>query len=486
MRIFQSGNRHEEVQATIFSTDGKTRKLSSLSLSGHGKYESLRTYNKYPGGWSISDGKGKVMLEVIPVVDDQEVYTFSLQRGVMQYHCTVEGKVDGLEVDGTANVEATGSRFDFNEFFWGQKKTNLASQLEAFIPEQVSERWLRRLCRSRQHINLDLDALQKSIIAPLWSMMNRGGKGWRSTWYTLCCHAFGNSIENEQIRGLLPVTELIHTGSLIIDDIQDHSLLRRGKPALHTEIGTDLAINVGNFCYFLPLCVVDEIKGLDDGQRYRILSIVLETLRLGHLGQAVDLMWSNSRMDVAAKLEEIEQTTNQLIEQYRSKSGCQLNAIARIAGELNRAPAELVRALADYSDSFGVVFQIIDDVIDVVDGKAVLGKENNEDLRNFKLNFVMLKAFGSLDASSRVKWFERIQSSEQGTRTKLLLKLIYSTDAVHAALSDAYDIYNQSLKKLDSLPATDAKLMMKLVPAWLLDQQRIKLKSWEVKLQRKN
>ena len=255
-------------------------------------------------------------------------------------------------------------------------------------------------------------------------MMDRGGKGWRSTWQTTCYYAFGRDDLSEQVRELLPVTELLHTGSLVIDDFQDGSLLRRGRPALHREVGADLAINVGCFCYFLPLLIFEELKGLDDSQRARIYAIVANAMRQGHLGQAMDLMWSKGRFDVASKLGDFDTTRAQLIEQYRLKSGSQLEAIARIAGVLAEAPPEWIEAVAKYSRTFGVVFQIIDDVIGVCDGKHKLGKDEGEDVRNGKLNMVLLYALGAVAEDERGWWVTRVFAPKNGEGLHAARKLI--------------------------------------------------------------
>jgi geranylgeranyl pyrophosphate synthase len=274
------------------------------------------------------------------------------------------------------------------------------------------------------------------------------------------------------VRELLPVTELLHTGSLVIDDFQDGSLLRRGRPTLHREVGSDLAINAGCFCYFLPLLIFEELKGIDESQRARIYAVVANAMRQGHLGQAMDLMWSKGRFNVADKLGQFETTRAQLIEQYRLKSGSQLEAIARIAGILAEAAPAWVEAVARYSRVFGVVFQVIDDVIGIRDGKQKLGKDEGEDVHNGKLNIVLLYALGAVPENQRGLWVTRIFEPKDGESLHAARKLIRITNSIERCLDYAESLMNSVSELLHVLPSTDARIVMRSVPRWLLQQQR--------------
>ena len=100
--------------------------------------------------------------------------------------------------------------------------------------------------------------------------------------------------------------------------------------------------------------------------------------------------------ELADKLTRFEQTRDELTEQYRLKTGSQLEAVARIAGVITQAPQHLIDAIAEYSRVFGIVFQIIDDLIDIQEGREKLGKHEGEGIRNSKLNMVLLHALSSL------------------------------------------------------------------------------------------
>jgi geranylgeranyl diphosphate synthase type I len=468
------GNRPEQrtAYALVHGRDGGCRHLTDLSIEVHGRLESLRTNNTYDFGWTMILPELDAALSFEPFHPNQEIAVFTRQRGLMETGCWVRGHIGAEPCQGWGFVEAFGDLLDINEYFWGQRKTNLALQLERFLPRTYDDAWVQRICRAAEPLQADSAAVEQAILGPLWSMMDRGGKGWRSAWLTTCYHAFGGKGLDEQVRELLPIAELLHTGSLIIDDFQDGATTRRSRPALHLEVGEDIAVNAGCFCYFLPFLILEELRGISAAQRAGMYGVITNALRQGHLGQAADLMWSKGRYDVVEKTAAFETTRSQLIEQYRLKSGCQLEAIARVAGILADAPADQVDAAAGYSRAFGVAFQILDDLIGLNVGEDRLGKMAGEDVRNGKLNMVLLYALHDLDPARRQRAARRMFQGRKGTGLQAARALIRSTGAAAHCLDLVEEIMDDASQWLRRLPRTDARLVMQSVPRWLLDQQR--------------
>ncbi len=121
-------------------------------------------------------------------------------------------------------------------------------------------------------------------------VLSRPGKNFRSrlveVCFSLAALSKGTSREIDPRVPLL--VELLHCGSLIIDDIQDDSLSRRGGPALHTLCGVPLALNTGNWLYFVALEMIEHI-GLADRAALRVYRSLSTTMFRCHQGQALDL-----------------------------------------------------------------------------------------------------------------------------------------------------------------------------------------------------
>ncbi len=177
--------------------------------------------------------------------------------------------------------------------------------------------------------------------------------------------------EQARLNGLGDALEMIHSASLIIDDIQDGSQTRRGKESMHVLIGTPKAINVGNWLYFLGLEKIDEL-GLDDRTTLQMLRLFRKALIEGHAGQALDLGVPISRADRAVVPEICAAS-------MRLKSGV-LAGIAFAGGALLAGAADVTSAFKT-GESVGILLQSLDDLKNLKHDADTPGKRF-EDLRN--------------------------------------------------------------------------------------------------------
>ena len=99
------------------------------------------------------------------------------------------------------------------------------------------------------------DIFHVTMIEPVRQIVDRGGKAWRSFGLLACIDIVGG--DSRRYVRWLSMAEFMHVGSLIIDDIQDKSLTRRGGPCCHILHGEELAINAGTACYFMFKRVLD-------------------------------------------------------------------------------------------------------------------------------------------------------------------------------------------------------------------------------------
>ncbi|MGZ5968554.1 MAG: polyprenyl synthetase family protein, partial [Polyangiales bacterium] len=132
---------------------------------------------------------------------------------------------------------------------------------------------------------------RRATWAPLADLLSRPGKGVRSR---LVEHAFAIGHEASPcVCASLPpqlpqVVELLHAGSLVVDDVEDAAKTRRGAPALHEIFGAPIAINAGNFLYFLPIVLVSQMQ-LDERTALAMHRRIARSLLRCHHGQGLDL-----------------------------------------------------------------------------------------------------------------------------------------------------------------------------------------------------
>lgn len=226
------------------------------------------------------------------------------------------------------------------------------------------------------------------IEAPGRELLARGGKRWRPLLLALTCRLCGGP--EEAAVALAPVVELAHTGSLIIDDIEDGADLRRGAPAAHLRHGLDLAINAGNLFYFLPQrCIAGaQLEPAAELQVYRLYQQAM--LRL-HYGQGLDILWHRQPDRVPEP--------DEYFAMCRGKSGSLAGLATSLGAVLAAAPDRLTDLLRRTGEEFGVCFQIIDDVRNLTTGNP--GKRRGDDLLEGKKSLPVILYCNRGDTSRR-------------------------------------------------------------------------------------
>jgi geranylgeranyl pyrophosphate synthase len=100
--------------------------------------------------------------------------------------------------------------------------------------------------------------LTKGLSEPIWDLLDRGGKRWRPVLCMIIAELFNR--KRSEVYEIAALCEIIHNGTLMIDDIEDSSQVRRNKPCVHHIYGVDIAINAGNFMYFAPMLKIIKNK----------------------------------------------------------------------------------------------------------------------------------------------------------------------------------------------------------------------------------
>ena len=264
--------------------------------------------------------------------------------------------------------------------------------IEKWLPEKPDSAWLKMvfpfagITGEGEQIPLNLAA---SLTRPSWDLVSRGGKRWRPLLMVLTAEAVAGERGAEAALPLTPLVEFCHNASLIHDDIEDSSEVRRGKPAVHLIYGMDSAINSGAFMYFLPLACLQAWAEENRPERrdpefvQRIWTAWGSHMRALHLGQAMDIAWHRDFYSIPS-LDEYDRMC-------RLKTGC-LARLAAVLGVYCAGVEGQLIHLADYlaaaAECLGVGFQILDDVKNLVSG--VPGKKRGDDIVEGKKSLPVL------------------------------------------------------------------------------------------------
>jgi geranylgeranyl diphosphate synthase, type II len=175
--------------------------------------------------------------------------------------------------------------------------------------------------------------------------------------------------------------EMIHTYSLIHDDLPalDNDDFRRGKPTNHKVFGDAMAILAGDALFTLAIQTLTRISGMDAERR---LALVEE---LSFASGTVEGMIGGQVTDIEG---ERQPPTAELLDRiHRAKTGALLRASVRMGAISAGADTVQLQALSRFGEHVGLAFQIVDDILDVEESSAVLGKTAGKDAAQGKITF---------------------------------------------------------------------------------------------------
>lgn len=208
-----------------------------------------------------------------------------------------------------------------------------------------------------------------SLSGPLLELLERPGKEFRSRLVEVA-YAAGRQPESADMPELLPlIVEILHAGSLVVDDIEDDSRYRRGKPALHLMVGLPLALNAGNWLYFLPHSVLERLS-LPPSVELDVRRIIDRGVLRCHYGQALDLGVKLGSLSQREVHDVVSLST-------RLKTGSLLELSAELGAAAAGAPPALREELSAFGRSYGVALQMLDDISGLFEkGRAHKGHED--------------------------------------------------------------------------------------------------------------
>jgi octaprenyl-diphosphate synthase len=253
-----------------------------------------------------------------------------------------------------------------------QRIDKIEAELKRWLPETADSVWVKNIFPDIDG-KISANSIQ-FLTAPLTDILSRGGKRWRPLLMTLICETLSGG---DCAIQLSPLVEFCHNASLIHDDIEDESDMRRGKPAVHKIFGLDTAVNSGSFFYYLSSCCIDSCNLKNKELFYRLWT---DCIRKLHFGQAIDIYWHKNISVVP--------DTDEYYTMCRMKTG----SLSRFAAELGAyaadAPREAAQALGNAAEMMGVGFQILDDVKNLTTG--IPGKKRGDDVVEGKKSLPVL------------------------------------------------------------------------------------------------
>lgn len=457
-------------QAIVADAAGDPRPATGFETHAVRTWESDTSRCCYPLDWELHLPAQELHLALTPLADDQEIPLFGTMRTVWEGACRVSGRRGNRPVSGRARLELHGygyiHRFQAYLDRWIEHIDHL---IRTFLPPVLDHDSCARFVERPEPGEIEIHTTM--LAEPVWDMLDRGGKRWRPIFGFLLLEALGRS--HKPFEQLVAATfELGHLGSLIIDDIEDRSLLRRKRPSIHMQYGVDLAINAGNTLYMLPLLLLENHPAITVAQREQIYQVVIQYYVKAHFGQAMDIYWSKymSRDHLERWL--ADGLAGKVLRMYAAKTGTSVVGVARTACIITDTQGDAQRKLTAFAEAFGVAFQILDDVLNFSTSKNWT-KTVGEDLAAGKPTYVIIRALEQVrgdagDHLRRLMWDAALRRDEDALNRGI--EIVQQSGVLEQCREEARVMVRRNWEGVaDILRPSEAKTMLRLLCANLTD-----------------
>ena len=271
-----------------------------------------------------------------------------------------------------------------------------------------------------------------------------GGKRYRPVMATLAFEAAGGE-DTSKVMNLAMASEIIHTATLVHDDIYDQSKLRRGKPTLHTSVGLPEAIIAGDYLFALGF-------GLGGRHDDRVVERIAEAC--GRI--------ATSELKQLEHIGNLATTPEDYYAIVDGKTAFPISSGCWGAAVLAEASEHIVDALEEFGMEFGRAFQMVDDLLDLT-GDPSMGKPRGTDVHDGKMTLPLIHALTILHGAEREHLSDVLQNFSD-ERWEELIELLDSAGSM-GYVRQLIDNHLQRAKDaLEALPASEGRdLLFELV-----------------------
>lgn len=333
----------------------------------------------------------------------------------------------------------------------------IEDEIAKVLPAKCNQEWLKTATGG---LKTFIDPVAADIInEPGLDLIYRGGKRWRPLVLVLTAACLK---KGENLAYLLaPFVELIHNGTLLVDDIEDKSIERRGKKAIHLIYGDDMAINTGNHLYFIPTTIIESLDVSDD-IKLKIYRSYTQNMRRLHFGQGLDIQWHNNLNKIP--------TVDEYIQMCKFKTGC----LASMSGELGAISAgadeSLTEKIRTIWEEIGVGFQILDDIKNITTGNP--GKHRGDDIVEGKKSLPVILHCNSNDKTELLKNINKakVKGITKGKKyVERAINILEDSGSIKKGSDIALELLNSNIVKLREIleESNEKELLIGIVNSFI-------------------
>jgi len=306
-----------------------------------------------------------------------------------------------------------------------------------------------------KNLNILEEQIRQSIsedpfISEACEPLFKGGKRLRPMLFLLCTNSKSN-FPPEKSMPLAVALELIHTASLVHDDIIDASKKRRGVETTNSKYGAQIAVLVGDYLFAKAFQLVAENNY--GAEVTTALSNLVKNLCIGEITQ------DRSLYEVP--------TLSEYYTRINLKTAIFLSTCCRLGAIVSNMDRREVENLTAYGSGLGLAFQIIDDLLDFFGDEKITGKPHGGDLKSGVITLPVIRA---LEVSDKADLLRKIVTS--GQDVDIAIKIIQATDAVDYCRTRAEAHIESARVNLPATLETSVALALEQIADFIVDRTR--------------
>jgi len=252
------------------------------------------------------------------------------------------------------------------------------------------------------------------------------------------------------------VVEIIHTATLVHDDIIDEAQTRRGRPAANTRWGNSKCVLAGDWLY------MQSFKIAVQERNFRVLDTLIELTQQMVEGELL-------QMETLGKLITLEEHFDLIFR----KTACLFSVCMRLGAILGGASPEQEEAAGSYGRNLGMAFQIVDDVLDLTASESVLGKPVASDLREGKVTMAVIHALERCTPQEREKIATVLRDRAfNGVTHADILAILNRYGALEAANARAAEYAEAARKAICTFPDSEIKRALLWAPDFVVAREK--------------
>ncbi len=273
-------------------------------------------------------------------------------------------------------------------------------------------------------------------------ILKRKGKRIRPALIFLCADLVGAITPRTYVGAIM--VELLHTATLLHDDVVDQASERRGFPSVNFKWSNKVAILAGD--YFLAKGLLISIEN----NEFEFLRVLSESVRLMSEGELLQIQKSKEE-------ETSEETYFEII--YGKTASlisacCEIGAISAGADEVTR------KKLREFGKLLGLAFQIKDDIFDYVGKSSIIGKPVGNDIREKKITLPLIYALENVSPNQAEKIIKQVKSKNNKKDVNYIIDFVVANNGIEKAEQKASDFISQAKGILIEFEPSEAREML--------------------------